>query len=88
VLTGIERGEKALGTLGHERCRMDAVWMDMVGVAIARAEHAGSQERSGRTEKRSAFHAHEFPLAYLFCQPSTKIGRLDRIKLGGIGVVN
>ena len=73
ALSGIERGEKALGTLGHERRRMDAVRMDMVGVAIARAEHTDSHKRGGRTEKRSAFHAHEFPPACLFCQPNTEM---------------
>ena len=37
ALTVIERGEKALRAVGHERRRWDAVRMDMVGVAIARA---------------------------------------------------
>ncbi len=52
---------------------MGAVGMDMVGVAIARAEHTGSYKRGGRTEKRSAFHADEFLPACLFCQPSMEM---------------
>ena len=47
--------------------------MDMVGVAIARAKHTGSHERGGRTEKRSAFHAHEFDPRCLFANESTEM---------------
>ena len=43
--------------------------MDIVGVAIARAEHAHANERGGRPEKRSSFHADEFLPAHAFCQP-------------------
>src|ERR1700677_2423280 len=73
ALIGIEPGKKALSTLGHERRRMYAVRMDMIGMALARAEQTHSHERCGGTEKRSALHAHEFPPGSLFCQPSTEM---------------
>lgn len=47
--------------------------MDIVGVAIARAEHAHANERGGRPEKRSSFHADEFLPARLFCQPECRM---------------
>jgi hypothetical protein len=68
TLLGIKRGQKPVGTLGHERCRRNSMGMDIVGVAIARAEHAHAKERSGRPEKRSSFHAEQFLPARLFCQ--------------------
>jgi len=51
ALVRVERGEKAGGALGHERRRMDAMWMDLVRLAIDPAKHTSSHERGGRTEK-------------------------------------
>jgi hypothetical protein len=34
ALIGIERGEKAVGAIGHKRYGMDAVRMELVSVAI------------------------------------------------------
>jgi hypothetical protein len=53
------------------------VRMDIVGVAIARAERNDSHRRGRRTEKRSAFHAHEFPPECLFCQRSIEMREVN-----------
>jgi hypothetical protein len=60
ALIGVESGEKAVGAFGHERRGMDVVRMDFVGLTVVRGKHTGSDERGRRTEKRTAFHAHEF----------------------------
>jgi len=42
--------------------------MDIVRVDIAQAEHTHANQRGGRPEKRSSFHAEDFLPAHLFCQ--------------------
>src|SRR5580692_5848409 len=73
ALIGIQRGEKAVGALGLERRGMNVVRMDLVGLAVVRGKHTGSDERGRRTEKRSAFHAHEFGPRCLFANESTEM---------------
>src|SRR5262249_48956717 len=47
-LLGIKRRQKSDSTLGHERCRTNAMRMDLVSVDIVGAEHAHANERGGR----------------------------------------
>jgi hypothetical protein len=81
TLLGIKRGQKPIGALGHERCSRNSMRMDIIGVDIARAEHTHANERGGRPEKRSSFHAEEFLPAHLLCQPEcgmrSSMGRTD-----------
>jgi hypothetical protein len=53
---------------------MDAVRMDLVSAAISPAKHTDSGERGGRTEKRSAFHRHEFSCLVRVANESTTMG--------------
>ena len=46
--------------------------MDLVGLTVVRGKQTGSDERGRRTEKRTAFHAHEFAPQRLFAQESTE----------------
>src|SRR5947207_12645675 len=55
----IEGGKKAAGALGHERRCMHAVQMALAVLGGSRPKGRTSQECHGRTEKRSAVHAHE-----------------------------
>jgi hypothetical protein len=48
--------------------------MDLVTVAIDPPKHSDSGERGGRTEKRSAFHRHEFSSRLPVGNESTKDG--------------